>query len=381
MDGEKNIDSLVDMKQEQCDMWGIDNKKKYVFYYDESNNCRKFWVDDSKRQFNTDYTADFVLAGVVKKVEDTVDVSLESFRKPLKLQENVKEIKFKKLYSKGDFLQCVKEERLFKTLSWIDKSPFYIHYLHVNNLFYTLVDIFDSIVVIDEISKFGYDYYGMKSVFYCMFKDKAEALQNLMFKYKYPNLQKENIEIFCNELLLLLGSRKEMKEEEKLLAGMLARASKCNELVFLHCNNDYIMQENYAEFYLDPILKYQKSKHIFDEETTVQNIVKEQIAQEENVRDNFEFVKSESDIFVQLSDVVAGILGKMFKYINYTSVNQQLKDAESLSKLQKDNILLIYKLRMDAEIENRGFLHSIAPLYVIENLNRFFEIVKSRKAN
>ena len=314
-------------------------------------------------------------------MEDTVDVSLESFRKPLKLQENVKEIKFKKLYSKGDFLQCVKEERLFKTLSWIDKSPFYIHYLHVNNLFYTLVDIFDSIVVIDEISKFGYDYYGMKSVFYCMFKDKAEALQNLMFKYKYPNLQKENIEIFCNELLLLLGSRKEMKEEEKFLASMLARASKCNELVFLHCNNDYIMQENYAEFYLDPILKYQKSKHIFDEETTVQNIVKEQIAQEENVRDNFEFVKSESDIFVQLSDVVAGILGKMFKYINYTSVNQQLKDAKSLSKLQKDNILLIYKLRMDAEIENRGFLHSIAPLYVIENLNRFFEIVKSRKAN
>ena len=302
MDGEKNIDSSVDRQQELYDMWGINNKKKYVFYYDESNNCRKFWIDDSKRQFNTDYTADFVLAGVVKKMEDMVDVSLESFRKLLNLQENVKEIKFKNLYSKGDFLQCVKEERLFKTLSWIDESSFYIHYIHVNNLFYTLVDIFDSIVAIDEIIEFEYDYYRMKSVFYCMFKDKAEALQNLMFKYKYPNLQKENIEIFCNELLLLLGSRREMKAEEKFLAGMLARASKSNELVFLHCNNDYIMQENYAEFYLDPILKYQKSKHIFDEEATVQNIVKEQIAQGENARDNFEFVKSESDIFVQLSD-------------------------------------------------------------------------------
>lgn len=31
MDGEKNIDSLVDMKQEQCDMWGIDNKKSMYF--------------------------------------------------------------------------------------------------------------------------------------------------------------------------------------------------------------------------------------------------------------------------------------------------------------------------------------------------------------
>ena len=78
------VEPISSMQQELCDMWGINNQKEYVFYYDESNNCRKFWVDDSKQQFNTDYTADFVLAGLVKKEEDTVDVSLESFRKPLR---------------------------------------------------------------------------------------------------------------------------------------------------------------------------------------------------------------------------------------------------------------------------------------------------------
>ena len=376
---ENNIDPLVSMQQELCDMWGINNQTKYVFYYDESNNCRKFWVDDSKQQFNTDYTADFVLAGLVKKEEDIVDVSLETFRKPLKLQGNVEEIKFKKLYAKGDFLQCVKEKRLLETLSWIDKSPFYIHYTNVNNLFYTLVEIFDSIVKPDEISEFGYDYFKMKSVFYHMFKGKADKLQILMFKYKYPNIQREDVEAFCNELLFLLGSRKEMKEEEKFLAGMLARASKSDELVFLHDNDDYIMQENYAEFYADPIRKYQKSTHIFDEETTVQDIVKKQIAQGQNMADNFKFVKSETDIFVQLSDVVAGILGKLFKYINSTSVNQRRKDVEGLSKLQIDNILLIDKLRTEADWENPGFLCSIAPLDEVGILNMFFEMVKSRE--
>ena len=366
MDGEKNIDPLVSMQQELCDMWGINNQTKYVFYYDESNNCRKFWVDDSKQQFNTDHTADFVLAGLVKKEGDTVDVSLETFRKPLKLQGNVEEIKFKKLYAKGDFLQCVKEKRLFETLSWIDKSPFYIHYTNVNNLFYTLVEIFDSIVKPNEISDFEYDYFKMKSVFYYMFKGKADELQVLMFKYKYPNIQREDVEAFCNELLFLLGSRREMKEEEKFLAGMLARASTSNELVFLHDNDDYIMQENYAEFYADPIRKYQKSTHIFDEETTVQ-------------ADNFKFVKSETDIFVQLSDVVAGILGKLFKYINSTSVNQRRKDIQSLSKIQVDNILLIDKLRMEADRENPGFLCSIGPWDGIGILNSFFEMVRSRE--
>ena len=376
---EKNIDPLVFMQQELCDMWGINNQTKYVFYYDESNNCRKFWVDDSKQQFNTDHTADFVLAGLVRKEEEKVEASLETFRKPLKLQANVEEIKFKKLYAKGDFLQCVNERRLFETLSWIDKSPFYIHYTNVNNLFYTLVEIFDSIVKPDEISEFGYDYFKMKSVFYYMFKGKADALQILMFKYKYPNIRREDVEAFCNDLLFLLGSRREMKEEEKFLAGMLARAAESDELVFLHDNDDYVMQENYAEFYADPIRKYQMSRHIFDEETTVQDIVKKQIAMGENMADNFNFVKSETDIFVQLSDVVSGILGKLFKYINSTSVNQRRRDVEGLSKLQVENILLIDKLRMEADRENPGFLCSIGPWDGIGILNRFFEMVKSRK--
>ena len=376
---EKNIDPLVSMQQELCDMWGINNQTKYVFYYDESNNCRKFWVDDSKQQFNTDHTADFVLAGLVRKEEEKVEASLETFRKPLKLQAHVDAMKFKNLYAKGDVLQCVKERRLFETLSWIDKSPFYIHYTNVNNLFYTLVEIFDSIVKPEEISEFGYDYFKMKSVFYYMFKGKADALQILMFKYKYPNIQREDVEAFCNDLLFLLGSRREMKEEEKFLAGMLAKAAESDELVFLHDNDDYVMQENYAEFYADPIRKYQKSRHIFDEETTVQDIVKKQIAMGENMADNFKFVKSETDIFVQLSDVVAGILGKLFKYINSTSVNQRRRDVEGLSKLQVENILLIDKLRMEADRENPGFLCSIGPWDGIGILNRFFEMVKSRK--
>lgn len=51
----KNTDPLVSMQQELCEMWGIDNQKKYVFYYDESNNCRKFWVDDSKQMLQECY--------------------------------------------------------------------------------------------------------------------------------------------------------------------------------------------------------------------------------------------------------------------------------------------------------------------------------------
>ena len=49
------------------------------------------------------------------------------------------------------------------------------------------------------------------------------------------------------------------------------------------------------------------------------------------------------------------------------------------TKLQVENILLIDKLRMEADRENPGFLCSIGPWDGIGILNRFFEMVKSRK--
>lgn len=52
MTDEKNMVPLVSMQQELYDMWEIDNQTKNVFYYDESNNCRKFCGDGSKQQFS-----------------------------------------------------------------------------------------------------------------------------------------------------------------------------------------------------------------------------------------------------------------------------------------------------------------------------------------
>lgn len=219
----------------------------------------------------------------------------------------------------------------------------------------------------------------MKSVFYNMFINNIDSLQTLMIKYKYPNIQRRDIKIFCIDLLCLLGSRKEMNEEEKFLAGVLARASKSSELVFLHDNDDYIMQHSFAEFYINPICKYQNSMHIFDEEMSIQCVIEKQIAIGENLEKNFRFADSKSDVFIQLSDVVAGILGKLFKYINSTSVKQRRNDVEGLCRLQIDNILLIDKLRMKAAQENRGFVCSVAPLKSIKNLEDFFSNVKNRK--
>ncbi len=83
--------------------------------------------------FNSKYTEDFILAGIVTK-EEKIQISLEELRQILGLQENVIDIKYKKHFAEKDFLSCTNKPRLRKLLTWINNSPLYIHYLHVNNL-------------------------------------------------------------------------------------------------------------------------------------------------------------------------------------------------------------------------------------------------------
>ena len=49
------------------ELWGVNVNERLHFYYDESNNCRKFWINPDINDFNHDEDADFVLAGVASE--------------------------------------------------------------------------------------------------------------------------------------------------------------------------------------------------------------------------------------------------------------------------------------------------------------------------
>ena len=140
------------------------------------------------------------------------------------------------------------------------------------------------------------------------------------------------------------------------------------------------MQKNYLEFYLSPIRTFYNSQHIFDEEKEIQEKLEKYSFQRDGKEvDSFKFVNSTEEVLVQISDVIAGILGKLFKYINSTAINEIRKDVAILTQTQVDCILLLGKIRVESEIENKGFLHSIAPLAEIEKLNTFLNLVSARK--
>ena len=84
---------------------------------------------------------------------------------------------------------------------------------------------------------------------------------------------------------------------------------------------------------------------------------------------NYSFVKSHENKWVQLSDVIIGVLGKMFSYANSTSSNEIESWIISESNQQKTNIRLLDKL-LDMSAERcPAFLHYTANYYESEKCN------------
>lgn len=361
--------------KQYTDMWGINPNEEMHFYYDESNNCRRFLLSEGKMDFNTDIAADFVLAGVC--CDKALNIEFTEIAERFSLQKNALELKSKSFWSGKDFFQCVGTKQTTALIRLIDDYDLFIHYQHVNNFFYTVVEILDSITTPEEIYDFGFDYFALKATFYKMLKRNISEVTKVFLKYSYPNVKDVDINGFCLELLATLENRKELRPDEKYIAGVLRRSAGNKELIFIQNNTDYIMQDNFAEFYANNILENKKSFHHYDEELSIQDIVKEHVSHfDENIC-NYEFLNSKSNTLLQVSDVVAGLFGRLFTYVNNHEQRDFWNDIPKLTDNQLRNMCDIQRLRAKSDRRNKGFLHSLTAVAEIEKLNALFDMAKA----
>ena len=307
-------------------------------------------------------------------------LSFEIVQERFGLQKNIKELKSKTFFKGRDFLNCVGTKTVTALFSLINDYDLFIHYVHINNFFYTIVEILDSITDLEEIDSYGFDYFVLKSVLFDMLHPRIKNVSEIMIKYAYPNIKTEDIRGFCLDLCELLGPKYEMKPEEKYVYGVLKRAAGYDRLLFIQDNEEYLLQDDYASFYVDRIMKFPKSKHCFDEELSIQSEVDRLIREYGNGDlSSYSFVNSTSNCLVQVSDLVAGLLGKMYSFFNETSKVSFRKIVEELSDLQIENLCELQRSRMKSDARNKGFLQSITAIGLLNKENDFFDMVYSER--
>ncbi|MCR6850060.1 MULTISPECIES: DUF3800 domain-containing protein [Bacillus] len=295
----------------------LDFEVDYNFYYDETNNCRKLSIREGKLNF--DKNKDFVLGGVVLEKHNTKDIedSFDFLKKKLKVQSNLKEIKFKNICPKGsDFLKCIHNRKVHDFIEWLLENDIYIHFSMLDHLYYSLVDIIDSL---------GVNYWegnNLKTALYQFVYYNTENFMEILDKYNYPNVGANLSPAFYDVIINCIKPLKPIKIpgssglQQKINLIEAFRDGRKKEPIFLINNEDKILIKEYYIMYARSVYMFKNAFHLFDEESSVQNEIKKTGIKLDQVElKNYEFIRSDSNIFIQLSDIIMGIIGKLFEFI------------------------------------------------------------------
>lgn len=341
---------LVNMFQE------ADFDKSYLFFYDETNNLRKFYVKEE--DFNSSFSSNFILGGLVfeKSIPD-----LSELFKGLGLQKSTKDVKLKHI-AKGDFINCLKSRKLHFFLKYLLDNNICIHFTWLNILYWSIADIVDSAIANSEtamkVGRIMKD--KVRSDFYKFSKIELNAIINLFYKYKYPNLKKEDIVPFIDDLISLFHDY--LFDEEfhfglESLRQVFEEARDNRSMPFLESNDNFILIKDFSDFYLSPLYLFKNSEHYFDNEDSVKEIM-DNTSLIDGTRkvSNFYFLDSKDNLAIQASDILVGIIGKLSNFLNTSSYKEVKMKVESLNDIQKESFDIIIDLIDFAYQENPGFL-------------------------
>ena len=339
--------NVKDMKQAIKDINGIDPFNDVMsFFYDESGNCRKFLLTPNGVNSEDSLKGDFVLAGVAfdgKKKE----IDITGLHSALEYRSGQKELKFRHLYNHSkDFLSFMKSTRATDFLHWLKDSDLYIHYSAMNNLFYSITDIVDSLWELfpQQIPLF----WSIKSSLYDFTHEHADEIITLLYRHNYPNIS--DCKGFCDEFCEYISSYVDDSEYYpgfflEMLRQMLKEAGKQSKLVFVQDNEPLMLIKEYYLLYLERCEVFSQCSHLFDEEPTVEKQFQEiELIEDEIVLHNYDFKPSHENIFLQVSDLVAGLLRNMFMFLDSLSLKDMYTILADIDSTQSQNFEIVWDL-------------------------------------
>ncbi|MFE6170184.1 DUF3800 domain-containing protein [Viridibacillus arvi] len=352
-----------------------------TLYYDETNNIRKLHIESNG--LNIDEPQIFVLGGIIIEDESKLSLSIEELKKSINLQKSAKEIK-RKHVAKGNIIDILNSPKTTSFFNWLDTNHILIHYINVDLLYYSVVDIIDSLILNSSTIYIPLNL-DLKNLLYeLILINKAEILE-IFHKYEYPNISPDNTTPFIINLKNCLFQENESFIELKknydanyfhfifhTLNGLFKDTDVHAPLAFLTNEKSFLLVDSFEHFYVTRLSLYQNAIHILDEEKSLnKELIKSCVGNTE-----FKFVPSHTCDFVQISDVVVGILGKFFSYINKMNLPYNINFQSELNSVGTNNLKLLCKLLLLSEERDIKFLCNVLSSKSLEN---FRSIINNTK--
>lgn len=342
----------------------VNTTDKYTFFYDETNNIRKLYIDN--QSVNTEPCI-FALGGIVCKSKNPV-FNKQDLRTILHIQPSTNEIKRKHLV-KGNFEEIICSSRINLFLQWMLDNNLLIHYSIIDTLYWSVIDIIDSIID-PQNSLFQYSN-TLKANLLVIVKENLSHITSIFDKYRYPAIDPKDKDSFLNELITTVEDSVLLEDFQKMmLKGILELGKKLSSLPFVEGHKREELINNFSCFYFQQLILFENSTHIFDEEPSIQEIFNSNDFCLTNLKKRtYLFQNSKNEFGIQISDVIIGLIGKMFSYLN-TSSNKDINQLKNkLSQLNCSNLSLLRQLIINSEKTNKAFLHTLISTDDIDKLS------------
>lgn len=320
---------------------GVD--EAFTFYYDETNNVRRLHL--TPEGMNIRRPDSFVLGGVLH-AGTARPIDLAPLRASLRLQPTVKELKLRHLGS-GGFLELLGSPKIECLLQWLTDQGFLVHYQVTDLLYWSVVDIVDSILSEAKASHLFAAHRMLKDSLYALLRDDVDGTAELLACYTYPDVGRDRRGAFIGELFGLLEQHEQRLPhfEFYMLKGLLQIARDLPALPYLEDEEPNVLIDGFGSFFLNRLCLFKRSEHILDDEKQIEAYLRSlDLDDGEAPLRHFRFANSRSEPGIQLSDPVAGLLGKLFTYINRTSIEEIGADMSGLSAQERVSLTLLARL-------------------------------------
>ncbi len=336
---------------------GVDDV--YFFFYDETNNIRKLSMNSGK--FSVPDTHNFVLGGIVRELAPS-NSDAETLIQSLSLQRTTKELKTKHIGT-GDFQNLIKSKKLKLILEWLKKHDYYIHFVNLNVVYWSVVDIIDSIIMAVNSLEMMAINGSLKSDLYEIIKSDEEKWLNFLSQYDYPNIGKDDVKPFIEGLVKIL--KEQIGENPPFRYKMLLDIFKLEdvtELAFLDENEKGVLIDNFLPFYLQPFWLFKNSNHTLDNESTIESALEgSTLTCQDEAIENYVFCDSKDDPHIQISDVITGVVGKLFSFAKDSKMSEISEFRLSIDGTAAENMRLLTDIMQRTLVRSRGFhLHIIS---------------------
>jgi hypothetical protein len=330
----------------------------FTFYYDETYNPRRLALENGSTNAPVDEC--FVLGGVMHRGDTPPSFDWAALKKAMHIQNDIDDVKFHHVAGKkGDFLKRMRSRDLTRFLEWLVDSDFYVHFIALDKLYWSFVDLVDSVVP-DGLLYLGPAY---KSALDDLIRSDVDGFLAILDEFAYPNIKRDDADAFLLAVLNYMVERGAAASDDTRLhhfMGFLEQALGEEDLAFIMDEEDRTLIDNFTPFYINRISHFPRSRHIFDEEAQVAKRLSELAFMLDGDEIHpYTYVTSHDSDLTQVADVVAGAFGKFYSYLAATSFEDIRAARAAMAPVQVRNVRLLCQVMERTSEVSEGLLTSV----------------------